>query len=118
VSNRLSFLPRFIDAVYGLRVDAVVDAVVAAGGVAVVAAHGQVASPSLRVKKSHSADLYGRLLSICKTSYMLSPWSACMVSYICFVLLALETGASLQGIIASLFKQNPTVNTGSSLLNL
>lgn len=56
VSIRLSFLSLFADASYVLRVVVEVDAVVA---VAVVVAHGQVASPNLRVKKSHSTDRCG-----------------------------------------------------------
>jgi nucleolin len=64
VSIRL-FLPRLTDVSYALRVVAVVVAVVLpAGGVAVVAAHGQVVSPNLRVKRSHSIDFCGYLLSL------------------------------------------------------
>ena len=54
VSIGLSFNPRFTDAYCVLRVVVEVVVVVLAGGVAVVAAHGQVASLSLRVKGSHS----------------------------------------------------------------
>jgi len=59
VSLRLSFLLRFTDAGYVPRVVVEVDAVASAGGEAVVVAQGQVASPSLKVKRSHSADCCG-----------------------------------------------------------
>ena len=64
----------FTDAGYVLRVVVEVDGVVPAGAVAVVVAHGQVASLSLRVKGSHSADrcelsriccMYGQLYMLC-----------------------------------------------------
>lgn len=60
VSVRESFLCRFTDTRYLSRVAVVVTVVVlAAEGVAVVAAHGQVESPNLRVKRSRSTDLCG-----------------------------------------------------------
>ena len=92
VSIILSFLSHFTDAGYVLRAVVEVDAVVSAGGVAVVVAHGQVASPSLRVKGSHSADrcwlsaLHLQARICCRLG------CAYMVSYIyMLVLLALET---------------------------
>jgi hypothetical protein len=52
------------------------------GGVGVVVAHGQVASPSLRVKRLHSTDFCGCLLSLCKTrSMLLSYGHSCMLCY-------------------------------------
>jgi nucleolin len=97
VSIRLSILPRFTDAGYVLRVVVEVDAVVAAG-VAGVVAHGQVASPSLRVKGSHSdrcgwSALHLQARICCRLA------CACMVRYICFILLPLETGASCDGLL-------------------
>ena len=74
VSIRLSFLPRLTDAGYVLRVVVEVDAVDLAGGVAVVAAHGQVASPSLRVKGIHSTDRCELPALYLQFLYMLSPW--------------------------------------------
>ena len=59
-----------------IRVVVEEDAVVLAGGVAVVVAHGQVASPSLKVKRSHSpaSDRYVLSVLHLQVPYMLSPW--------------------------------------------
>ena len=88
VSFRLSFLPFFTDAGSVSRVDAVVDAVAfltgdvdvvafLTGGVDVVAAHGQVVSPSLRVKRLRLTDFCGYLLrpGICFFALHVHVWS-------------------------------------------
>ena len=81
VSFRLSSLPGSADAVFVSRVDVDVDAVgFPTGVVDVVAAHGQVASPSMRVKKSHLTDFYG----VAQTRYMLLPWM-CMYGRSCIL---------------------------------
>ena len=121
MSIKLSFPSRFTDVGYVLRVVVEVDAVILmAGGVAVVvAAHGQVASPSLRAKRLHSTDFCGCLLSLCKTRHMLLPWM-CMYGQsrmLCY--LALETSTYPGTLLfPAEFKQNPTSNTGSSSLGL
>jgi nucleolin len=101
VSIRLFFLPRFTDAGCVLRVVVEVDAVVVAGGVAVGVAHGQVASPNLRVKRSHSAanDRCKLSAPFTRSRICCRLGCACMISYICSSLLALEMGASLRGTI-------------------
>ena len=81
MSFRLSSLPGSADAVFVSRVDVDVDAVgFPTGVVDVVAAHGQVASPSMRVKKSHLTDFYG----VAQTRYMLLPWM-CMYGRSCIL---------------------------------
>ena len=67
------YVPRVVVAVVALPV----------GGVAVVvvAAHGQVASPSLRVKRSHSTDFCGCLLSLARPGLCFCR----MVAHVCSV---------------------------------
>jgi hypothetical protein len=120
VSIRL-FLPRFTDVGYVSRVVVEVDAVVSpAGGVAVVVAHGQVASPILKVKRSHSTNFCGCLLSLCKTRYMLCLECACMVGHVCFIILAFHTSTfrgalQCEGLFPAQFKQNPISDTSLGL---
>ena len=88
VSFRLSFLPGSADAEFVSRVDVDVGAVgFQTGVVDVVAAHGQVASPSMRVKKSHLTDFYGSL----RPGLCFCLGCACMVRHVYFVILTLET---------------------------
>ena len=68
-------------------VEVVVEVVVAAllaGGVAVVVAHGQVGSPSLRVKRSHSSDGCGRLRSL-RYAFVVDMHVRSRVTTVCFV---------------------------------
>lgn len=113
VSFRLSSLPGSADAVFVSRVDVDVDAVdFQTGVVDVVAAHGQVASPSMRVKKSHLTDFYGSL----RPGICFCLGCACMVGHEYFVVLTLET--STYSNAHYFLPQSLTSNIGSSSLSL
>ncbi|KAI0250512.1 hypothetical protein BJV78DRAFT_1127833, partial [Lactifluus subvellereus] len=87
---------RFADASYVRREVVEVDAAdLAAGGEAAVEAHGQVVSPNLRVKKSHSTDSRGRFRIICfRLHAHVCPICSCSVQN-SIMLLRTQTNAHL-----------------------